>query len=94
MARWSETTKKWVFYKAVENDNLKTPAGHFSFMEFLNPKLKWVLTFTQDGHTEYYEEWNGIAEYNSKSEADSVIKDVKYNYPNSTGWKAIRHPLR
>jgi hypothetical protein len=60
----------------------------------LRPKITWVLSYQLDGHFEIYEEWNGAAEYNSKAEAESVIKDVEYEYPNSTDWKTIRCPLR
>jgi hypothetical protein len=155
MARYDKEEKRWIFYKAVDDGTLSVPKLGMSNLEFCNPKLKSVIVFEQNGHLEYYEddngiveynsvaeadaaipsvkeefpnasnfrrsrwslygyrpkitwvlsyqldgctkfyeEWDGIAEYNSKAEAESVIKDVEYEYPNSTDWKAIRHPLR
>jgi hypothetical protein len=154
MARYDKDEDRWIFYKAIDDGTLKVPKKWMSNLEFLNPNLKpfivfeqngqreyyedangiveynsipeaeaaipsvekefpnasnfkwsrwslnglrpkitWVLSYQLDGHFEIYEEWNGAAEYNSKAEAESVIKDVEYEYPNSTDWKAIRHPM-
>ena len=150
MARYDKDAKEWIFYKAKDDGTLKVPKLGMSNLEFCNPKLKsvivleqnghreyyedsngiveynsvaeaeaaipsvkeefpnasnfkwsrwslnglrpkitWVLSYQLDGHFEIYEEWNGAAEYNSKAEAESVIKDVEYEYPYSTDWKAI-----
>lgn len=155
MARYDKEEKRWIFYKAQDDGTLSVPKLGMSNLEFCNPKLKsvivfeqnghreyyeddngiveynsvaeadaaiptvkqefpnasnfnsrrwslngyrpkitWVLSYQLDGHFEIYEEWNGAAEYNSKAEAESVIKDVEYEYPNSTDWKAIPSPLR
>jgi hypothetical protein len=155
MARYDKDAKEWIFYKAKDDGTLKVPKLGMSNLEFCNPKLKsvivleqnghreyyedsngiveynssveadaaipsvkeefpnasnirrsrwslngyrpkitWVLSYQLDGHFQIYEECNGAAEYNSKAEAESVIKDVEYEYPNSTDWKTIRCPLR
>lgn len=93
MARWSELNETWIFTKSAINDNSRFPKRSYSSLEYLNPGLKWVITYEQDGHLEFFENWDGIAEYDSQQEAASVIPDAQAEYLSATNWRIIRHPL-
>jgi len=93
MARYDKDEKRWIFYKAIDDGTLKVPAYGVSHLQFLNPKLKSVIVFEQDGQREYYEDANGIVEYDSVAEADAAIPDLKNEFPNSSNWDSSRWPL-
>ena len=93
MARYDKDAKEWIFYKAKDDGTLKVPAYGVSHLQFLNPKLKSVIVFEHNGHREYYEDANGIVEYNSVAEADAAIPSVKEEFPNASNWKSSRWPL-
>ena len=94
MARWSDTQQRWIFTKTSDNDNVRVPKRSFSSLEYLNPDLKWVIAFQEDGHLEFFENWDGVAEYDTQQDAASVIGDAKAEYPDATNWKVMRYPLR
>ena len=93
MARWSETQQRWIFYKAPGNDNIRVPKRSFSSLEYLNPIAKWVIAFQEDGHLECFDNWDGVAEYDTQQDAASVIADAQAEHPQGTEWRVIRHPL-
>jgi hypothetical protein len=93
MARWSKPHQCWIFSKAVNNHNSRIPMRTFSGLMYLDPNMKWVITYKDGGLLEFYEEWNGIAEYDTQLDASSVLEDIKGEYPHATDWKVIRHPM-
>jgi hypothetical protein len=93
MAKWSEPQQRWIFSKVAENDNQRVPMRSFSGLMYLDPNMKWVITYKDGGSLEFYEEWAGIAEYDTQLDAASVLKDIKGEYPHATDWKVIRHPM-
>lgn len=93
MAKYLENEKKWVFNKSAINDNSRVPMRSFSGLMYLDPNMKWVITYKDGGSLEFYEEWNGIAEYDTQLDAASVLKNIKGEYPHATDWKVIRHPM-
>ena len=77
MARYDKDAKEWIFYKAKDDGTLKIPKLGMSNLEFLNPNLKPVIVFEQNGQREYYEDANGIVEFESIAEAEAAIPSVK-----------------
>jgi hypothetical protein len=93
MARYDKDEKRWIFYKAVDDGTLSVPKLGMSNLEFCNPKLKSVIIFEQKGHREYYEDDNGIVEYNSIAEADAAIPTVEQEFPNASNFNSRRWSL-